>query len=248
MNYIIILLITISFCSEKKIPKLDLFKDGGVIFNDLNIKTAIPDPRKEGSNKISEKDIIEIKNKSYLFEPNPINKEDLVIISTNKGDMKFKFYSDIAPKTCRNFKKLANSQFYDETLFHRLIKDFIIQGGDILSRDNDIKNDGTGGPGWTLNAEFSEIKHTKGTLSMSRSNNDINSAGSQFFISFNNNKSLDRNYTVFGYIIEGENVLDLISKVSTEREQMLMIIKDVIPENENVDNWVEIEDKTSNKK
>ena len=248
MNYIIILFIAVSLCSEKKIPKLDLFKDGGVIFNDLNIKTAIPDPRKEGSNKISEQDIIEIKNKSNLFEPSPINKEDLIIISTNKGDMKFKFYSDIAPKTCYNFKKLANSQFYDETLFHRLIKNFIVQGGDILSRDSDIQNDGTGGPGWTLNAEFSDIKHTKGTLSMSRSNNDVNSAGSQFFISLNNNKSLDRNYTVFGYIIEGENVLDLISKVSTEREQMLMIIKDVVPENENVDNWIEIEDKTSNKK
>ena len=248
MNYIIILFIAVSLCSEKKIPKLDLFKDGGVIFKDLNIKTAIPDPRKEGSNKISEQDIIEIKNKSNLFEPSPINKEDLIIISTNKGDMKFKFYSDIAPKTCYNFKKLANSQFYDETLFHRLIKNFIVQGGDILSRDSDIQNDGTGGPGWTLNAEFSDIKHTKGTLSMSRSNNDVNSAGSQFFISLNNNKSLDRNYTVFGYIIEGENVLDLISKVSTEREQMLMIIKDAIPENENVDNWIEIEDKTSNKK
>ena len=248
MNYLIVLLISFLFCSEKKIPKLDLFKDGGVIFNDLNIKTAIPDPRKEGSNKISEQDIIEIKNKSNLFEPKPINNEDLIIISTNRGDMKFKFYSDIAPKTCYNFKKLANSQFYDETLFHRLIKNFIVQGGDILSRDSNIKNDGTGGPGWTLNAEFSDIKHTKGTLSMSRSNNDVNSAGSQFFISLNNNKSLDRNYTVFGYIIEGENVLDLISKVSTEREQMLMIIKDVIPENENVDNWVEIEDKTSNKK
>ena len=248
MNYIIILFIAVSLCSEKKIPKLDLFKDGGVIFNDLNIKTAIPDPRKEGSNKISEQDIIKIKNKSNLFEPSPINKEDLIIISTNKGDMKFKFYSDIAPKTCYNFKKLANSQFYDETLFHRLIKNFIVQGGDILSRDSDIQNDGTGGPGWTLNAEFSDIKHTKGTLSMSRSNNDVNSAGSQFFISLNNNKSLDRNYTVFGYIIEGENVLDLISKVSTEREQMLMIIKDAIPENENVDNWIEIEDKKSNKK
>ena len=248
MNYIIILFIAVSLCSEKKIPKLDLFKDGGVIFKDLNIKTAIPDPRKEGSNKISEQEIIEIKNKSNLFEPSPINKEDLIIISTNKGDMKFKFYSDIAPKTCYNFKKLANSQFYDETLFHRLIKNFIVQGGDILSRDSNIQNDGTGGPGWTLNAEFSDIKHTKGTLSMSRSNNDVNSAGSQFFISLNNNKSLDRNYTVFGYIIEGENVLDLISKVSTEREQMLMIIKDAIPENENVDNWIEIEDKTSNKK
>ena len=236
------------FVLKKKIPKLDLFKDGGVIFNDLNIKTAIPDPRKEGSKKISEQDIIEIKNKSNLFEPSPINKEDLIIISTNKGDMKFKFYSDIAPETCYNFKKLANSQFYDETLFHRLIKNFIVQGGDILSRDSDIENDGTGGPGWTLNAEFSDIKHTKGTLSMSRSNNDVNSAGSQFFISLNNNKSLDRNYTVFGYIIEGENVLDLISKVSTEREQMLMIIKDVIPKNENIDNWVEIQDKTSNKK
>ena len=220
MNYIIILFIAFSFCSEKKIPKLDLFKDGGVIFNDLNIKTAIPDPRKEGSNKISEQDIIEIKNKSNLFEPSPINKEDLIIISTNKGDMKFKFYSDIAPKTCYNFKKLANSGFYDETIFHRIIPGFMAQGGDVLTRDSNKKNDGRGNPGWTVDQEFNNISHEKGILSMARSQ-DVNSAGSQFFICFDNAPHLNNKYTVFGKLLSGYEVLDKIEKLKSEADYII---------------------------
>ena len=80
-----------------------------------------------------------------------------------------------------NFKKLCNSGFYDKTSFHRVIKDFMIQGGDILSRDSNRENDGTGSPGWTVKSEFSSLKHKRGIVSMARSN-DPNSAGSQFFI------------------------------------------------------------------
>ena len=91
---------------------------------------------------------------------------------------------------------MANSGFYDGTKFHRVIPNFMIQGGDILSRDGDSSNDGTGGPGWTVDAEFSDIKHVRGTLSMARSR-DVNSAGSQFFICVSPQPHLDGQYTVF---------------------------------------------------
>ena len=104
------------------------------------------------------------------------------VMETTEGIMKLKFLPDVAPKHCYNFKKLANSGFYDGTKFHRVISDFMIQGGDILSRDGRKDNDGTGNPGWTVDAEFNDTKHERGILSMARSPQGPNTAGSQFFI------------------------------------------------------------------
>jgi len=221
------------------IPKLDL-RDG-MLNLQLNIPSAIPDVRKEDSMKLTSLEIEEIKNTAKNFKASRVLEDDIIIISTNKGDMKFIFYNHDAPNHCYNFKKLANSGFYDETLFHRVIKDFIIQGGDILSRDSNPENDGTGGPGWTVDAEFNKIKHSKGILSMARGN-DINSAGSQFFIALDSYSHLDNKYTVFGYIVEGEYVLDSISKISTEYDQAMMLTKQSISENEDPDNWIEVYD------
>ena len=181
------------------------------------------------------KDII---NNAKKYSPTPVLNSDIVIMETSFGKVKFKLFPSIAPKHCLNFKKLCNSGFYDKTLFHRLIPNFMIQGGDILTRDADPSNDGTGNPGWTLDAEFNNIKHKKGILSMARGL-DINSAGSQFFICFSDATHLDGKYTAFGELIDGHEVLDLMSNVISESKQIMKLSKNEIPKNQDVSNWIE---------
>tara|TARA_B100000945_G_C20195752_1_gene509018 strand:- start:153 stop:773 length:621 start_codon:yes stop_codon:yes gene_type:complete len=152
--------------------------------------------------------------------------------------MKLELYPDKAPNHCLNFKKLANSGFYDGTIFHRVIPGFMIQGGDILSRDGIPENDGTGNPGWTVDQEFNDIKHSRGILSMARSR-DVNSAGSQFFICTDEAYHLDNKYTVFGNLIDGDNVLDIITRIPSEAKQMIKSFKIEIPDNQSDENWIE---------
>ena len=137
------------------------------------------------------------------------------IIETKYGNIVIELLPDKAPKHVENFIKLSKDGFYDGTTFHRVIPGFMIQGGDPNSKDNDRSNDGMGGPGYTINAEFNEISHKRGILSMARSN-DPNSAGSQFFIVVKDSDFLDRQYTVFGRVIEGMDVADKI--VSVEKD------------------------------
>ena len=137
------------------------------------------------------------------------------IIETKYGNIVIELLPDKAPKHVENFIKLSKDGFYDGTTFHRVIPGFMIQGGDPNSKDNDRSNDGMGGPGYTINAEFNEISHKRGILSMARSN-DPNSAGSQFFIVVKDSTQLDRQYTVFGRVTEGMDVADKI--VSVERD------------------------------
>ena len=125
--------------------------------------------------------------------------------------MTVEFWSDVAPKTVDNFKKLAREGFYDGTAFHRIIKGFMIQGGDPLTED--VKKEarfGTGGPGYQIKAGFYERPHQRGVLSMARSQNP-DSAGSQFFIVHGNASFLDRQYTAFGKVIKGDEVLEKIA-------------------------------------
>jgi peptidyl-prolyl cis-trans isomerase B (cyclophilin B) len=137
------------------------------------------------------------------------------IITTTEGEMTIEFWPDVAPKTVENFKALAGKGFYDGTCFHRVIKDFMIQGGDPLTKDPAKEAMwGTGGPGYTVKAEFNERSHTRGVLSMARSN-DPNSAGSQFFICHGNPTFLDRQYTTFGKLIKGDDVLEKIGTTPT---------------------------------
>ncbi|MGV3755126.1 MAG: peptidylprolyl isomerase [Verrucomicrobiota bacterium] len=139
------------------------------------------------------------------------NKE-VAVIKTNKGEMVVEFWPDVAPKTVENFKKLANSGFYDGTCFHRIVKGFMIQGGDPLTKDPEEEHRwGTGNPGWKIKAEFNERPHVRGVLSMARSQ-DPNSAGSQFFICLADAKFLDRQYTAFGKVVRGDDVLGLIGE------------------------------------
>lgn len=131
------------------------------------------------------------------------------IIETNHGKILFNLLPDIAPETVRNFTKLVESGFYDGTLFHRIIPGFMIQGGDPNSKLPEKSKWGSGGPGYTINAEFSSRSHLRGIVSMARAT-DPNSAGSQFFIVTTDSTFLDGEYTVFGEVIEGMDVADKI--------------------------------------
>jgi peptidyl-prolyl cis-trans isomerase B (cyclophilin B) len=137
-------------------------------------------------------------------------KDDSVaVIETKFGNIVLEFFPDVAPGHVANFKKLAEKGFYDGCTFHRVIPKFMIQGGDPNSKDGDLSNDGMGGPGYTIKAEFNKKQHLKGTLSMARTN-DPNSAGSQFFICVGDVPHLDGQYTVFGKVIKGIEVVDKI--------------------------------------
>ena len=132
---------------------------------------------------------------------------EVAVIKTTAGEMVIEFWPDVAPKTVENFKKLARQGFYDGTAFHRIVNGFMIQGGDPLSKDPKMESRwGTGGPGYQIKAEFSNKSHVRGVISMARSQ-DPDSAGSQFFICLADAKFLDRQYTAFGRLIKGDDVL-----------------------------------------
>ena len=132
-----------------------------------------------------------------------------VIIKTSFGNIKFNLLTDIAPETVRNFLQLAKSGFYDGTLFHRVIPGFMVQGGDPNTKNSDKSTWGQGGPGYNLKAEFNTRSHLRGIVSMARAN-DPDSAGSQFFIVTSDSPFLDRQYTVFGEVVDGMEIADKI--------------------------------------
>ncbi len=125
------------------------------------------------------------------------------VVETSAGTMKFEFFPDKAPGHVENFVKLAEDGFYDETVFHRVLANFMIQGGC-------PRGDGTGGPGHTIKAEFNDVHHERGILSMARSA-DPHSAGSQFFVVHGDAGFLDGQYTAFGRLIDGDDTLDKIA-------------------------------------
>ncbi len=140
--------------------------------------------------------------------------EEIAVIKTKHGEMAVRFWPHLAPRTVENFKTLARKKFYDGTAFHRIVKEFMIQGGDPLSvRDND-PNVGTGGPGHTIPAEFNDRPHVRGVISMARSRHP-DSAGSQFFICLADARFLDGQYTAFGELIAGDNVLEKLGNTPT---------------------------------
>ncbi len=133
-----------------------------------------------------------------------------VLLKTKFGEMEIVLFSDLAPKHVESFLKLAKSGFYNGTIFHRIIPGFMIQGGDPLTKDPANRNKfGTGGPGYTLPAEFNKVVHEKGILSAARTA-DPNSAGSQFFIMVDKAPHLDGKYTVFGEVLKGVEVAETI--------------------------------------
>jgi peptidyl-prolyl cis-trans isomerase B (cyclophilin B) len=142
--------------------------------------------------------------------------QEVAVIKTTLGTIVLEFFVKDAPSHVANFKKLAGEGFYDGIYFHRVIPGFMIQAGCPLTRDDNRSNDGTGGPGYTIDAEFNERPHKRGTLSMARSR-DPNSAGSQFFICHKAQPGLDGQYTVFGQVLEGMDVVDKIANAKRDK-------------------------------
>ena len=157
-------------------------------------------------------------------------ENDVAVISTNFGDMIVEFYPDIAPMHVDSFVALANEEYFNGTTFHRVIPGFMIQGGDPNSRNENKATHGTGGQAgkffgigneedqstWLIPQEFSDTPHVKGILSMARTN-EPDSASSQFFICHDNANFLDNNYTVFGKVIEGLDIIDQIATVAKDQ-------------------------------
>ncbi len=138
------------------------------------------------------------------------------VIHTDKGDMRIGFYPEQAPEHVKSFLSLAQKGYYDGLAFHRVVRNFMIQGGCPNTREGATGIPGTGGPGYNVPAEFSDLPHKRGVLSAARSQ-DPNSAGSQFFVVHAEHAThLDHQYTVFGYVKEGLDVLDTIASVEVD--------------------------------
>jgi len=153
-------------------------------------------------------------------EKTPVNSNEVAVIKTSEGDMVVHFWTDAAPNTVENFKKLARQGFYDGTIFHRIVKGFMIQGGDPNSKDQAKENSyGEGGPGYNIKAEFNDHGHERGVISMARGP-DPDSAGSQFFICLAPVRRLDHQYTTFGKLIKGDDVLEKIGDTPVTKNSM----------------------------
>lgn len=152
-----------------------------------------------------------------IFVKPTLAKEDTMILKLKDGNVIIELFSDIAPNHVKRFKQLSKEKKYDGVVFHRVIDGFMAQTGDVEYGNSnldtyDIQRAGTGGSEYPdLKAEFSNIPHERGTLSMARSS-DPNSANSQFFICFKASPSLDRQYTVFGKVVQGMEFVDLIKR------------------------------------
>jgi len=146
--------------------------------------------------------------------------DEVAVIKTSEGEMVVEFWKDAAPNTIDNFKKLARSGFYNSTVFHRIVKGFMIQGGDPLSKDPAKEGRyGEGGPGYKIKAEFNDHPHERGVISMARETAP-DSAGSQFFICLAPAHRLDHQYTTFGKLIKGDDVLEKIGNTPVTANSM----------------------------
>src|SRR5580692_10552999 len=146
-----------------------------------------------------------------------MSANEVAVIKTTAGEMVVEFWPDVAPKTVENFKALASKGFYDGTCFHRIVKGFMVQGGDPLTKNPAAESRwGTGDPGYKIKAEFNDKPHVRGVISMARSQ-DPNSAGSQFFICLADARFLDKQYTAFGKLTKGDDVLGKLGDTPTTR-------------------------------
>ncbi|MBS1701617.1 MAG: peptidylprolyl isomerase [Armatimonadetes bacterium] len=149
----------------------------------------------------------------------PKKGDEVGVITTKFGKIVVKFRSDKAPHHVENFKKLAKSGFYDHTIFHRVIPGFMIQGGDPNTKGKDVSTYGMGGPKERVKAEFNNLDHKRGVLSMARSS-DPDSAGSQFFIMVADYPSLNFKYSAFGEVVSGLDVADKIVNMPRDGRDM----------------------------
>jgi len=180
-----------------------------VLIYEVN-KDYKPNQTETVDTSVKTEEIKETPESSIIIQEN----DQVAVITTVFGDITIQLKEDIAPKTVENFKKLAESGFYDGTIFHRIIPGFVIQGGDPNTISGTPDTWGFGGPGYTISPEFSNISHKKYIVSMARGA-DINSAGSQFFIVLEDSPSLDGQYTIFGEVVSGQEVVDKIASLET---------------------------------
>lgn len=165
---------------------------------------------------------LEVEKPVSVSDENPV-----AVMETNFGEIKLELFKNDAPKTVANFIKLVNTDFYDNTKFHRVIKDFMIQGGDPNSKDDDWSDDGRGGPGYAFEDEINSHKIVRGVIAMANAGPDTN--GSQFFILTKTSAPwLDGMHTVFGKVIEGMGVVDKIENVKTDKLRGDHPIEDVV--------------------
>ena len=160
-------------------------------------------------------------------------KQTTATIETKFGEINLKFFPEVAPNHVNSFIELARDGFYDGTTFHRIVPGFVIQGGDPNTKSDDRSRHGMGGPGFTLKAEFSKLPHKRGSVSMARAANP-DSAGSQFFICVADAPFLDGEYTIFGEVVEGMDVVDkIVSQPKDQRDNPIdrveMKVKVVTP-------------------
>ncbi len=153
--------------------------------------------------------LADTKEKKFTKEEIKKMSDMRAIIETKFGNIELRFFPEVAPNHVKNFIDLAKKGFYDGTTFHRVIPGFMIQGGDPNSKNPDKSKHGMGGPGYTIKAEFNDRPHKRGTLSMARAAHP-DSAGSQFFICVADSFFLDKQYTVFGEVVSGMDVVDKI--------------------------------------
>jgi len=189
--------------------------------------------------------ILFLADNSHAFFENAryrtFNKQEILnmeqttaIIETKFGEITLRFFPEVAPNHVNSFIELARDGFYDGTTFHRIVPGFVIQGGDPNTKSNDRSRHGMGGPGFNLKAEFSKLPHKRGTLSMARAANP-DSAGSQFFICVADAPFLDGEYTVFGEVVKGMDVVDkIVSQPKDQRDNPIdrveMKVKITTPE------------------
>ncbi len=159
----------------------------------------------------------EVRNRSFSEKEVKTMQETIAVIHTKFGDITLNFFPEVAPNHVNNFIELAKKGFYNKTTFHRVIPGFMIQGGDPHSKSTDKSKHGTGGPGYSVKAEFNSKPHKRGTLSMARSRHP-DSAGSQFFICVSDASFLDGKYTVFGEVTKGMDVADKIVSQPRDRK------------------------------
>jgi len=221
--FLFMALIILSGCNQGKIEKITEknapenvagYNESGVVGRINDIKNGLT-PKIKSSGTPSADDSAEAgteaQGKQVQLE-NLTAQYDSAIIKTNLGEIKVGFYLEESPLTVNNFLNLAKAGFYNGTKFHRVIKDFMIQGGDPNSKDDDWSNDGQGGPGYQFQDEINAHKLVKGSLAMA--NSGANTNGSQFFIvTAESTPWLDGKHTNFGYVIGGLDVVEKIEKV-----------------------------------
>jgi len=220
----IVIILTLTACSNSQLSydetsapeAMDNFNEADIISRMIDIKNGLkPNVKPTGSAAGSEQAANELAQTPASSQKQPENlaaEFDSAIIKTNFGDIVVKFYVAESPITVNNFLNLAKANFYNGIKFHRVMKDFMIQGGDPNSKDDDWSNDGMGGPGYKFQDEFNEHKLVKGSLAMANSGPDTN--GSQFFIvTAEATPWLDGKHTNFGYVTGGLDIVEKIENV-----------------------------------